>query len=120
MALAQLPFDPGYRVGRSVLVRADTAGGTHQFVKHLDKRRLAYSVGFFLSDAAAAAIDLIPEAAWTPAYDADRQVRDGAWVAEATGVLDVSGWPQGIRVIVRKERPLPGRSCASPMPTGCA
>ncbi|HSS24233.1 MAG TPA: IS1380 family transposase [Mycobacterium sp.] len=107
-ALAQLPFDPGYRVGRSVLVRADTAGGTHQFVKHLDKRRLAYSVGFFVSDAAAAAIDLIPEAAWTPAYDADGQVRDGAWVAEATGVLDLSGWPPGIRVIVRKERPHPG------------
>jgi hypothetical protein len=34
-------------------------------------------------------------------------VRDGAWVAEATGVLDVSGWPPGMRVIVRKERPHP-------------
>jgi len=70
--------------------------------------RLSYSVGFFLSDAAAAALDLIPEAAWTPAYNADGQVRDGAWVAEATGVLDLSGWPQGMRVIVRKERPHPG------------
>jgi hypothetical protein len=107
-ALAQLPWRPGYRVGRKVLVRADTAGGTHEFVHHLHARRLSYSVGFFLSDAAAAALDLIPEAAWTPAYHADGQVRDGAWVAEATGVLDLSGWPQGMRVIVRKERPHPG------------
>jgi len=107
-ALAQLPWRPGYRVGRKVLVRADTAGGTHEFVHHLHARRLSYSVGFFLSGAAAAALDLIPEAAWTPAYNADGQVRDGAWVAEATGVLDLSGWPQGMRVIVRKERPHPG------------
>jgi hypothetical protein len=107
-ALAQLPWRPGYRVGRKVLVRADTAGGTHEFVEHLHARRLSYSVGFFLSDAAAAALDLMPEAAWTPAYNADGQVRDGAWVAEATGVLDLSGWPQGMRVIVRKERPHPG------------
>jgi hypothetical protein len=106
--LAQLPWRPGYRVGRKVLVRADTAGGTHEFVHHLHARRLSYSVGFFLSGAAAAALDLIPEAAWTPAYNADGQVRDGAWVAEATGVLDLSGWPQGMRVIVRKERPHPG------------
>jgi hypothetical protein len=107
-ALDQLPSRPAYRVGRKVLVRTDAAGGTHEFITHLDKRRLSYSVGFTLTDAMAAAIDLIPEAAWTPAYDADGQVRDGAWVAEATGVLDLSGWPAGMRVIVRKERPHPG------------
>ena len=107
-ALAQLPWRPTYRVGRNVLVRTDTAGGTHEFVAHLHARRMSYPVGFFLSDAAAAAIALIPDPAWTPAYDADGQVRDGAWVAEATGVLDMSGWPPGMRVIVRKERPHPG------------
>jgi DDE family transposase len=107
-ALAQLPAQPRYRVGRQVLVRTDTAGGTHEFVAHLHARRLSYSVGFFLSDTAAAAVDLIPESAWTPAYDADGGVRDGAWVAEATGLLDLSGWPEGMRVIVRKERPHPG------------
>jgi hypothetical protein len=30
---------------------------------------------------------------WTAAYDADGQVRDGAWVAELTGLLDLTGWP---------------------------
>lgn len=107
-ALDQLPSQPGYRVGRRVLVRTDSAGGTHDFVTYLDKRRLSYSVGFTLTDTMATAIDLIPEAAWTPAYDADGGVRDGAWVTEATGVLDLSGWSPGMRVIVRKERPHPG------------
>jgi hypothetical protein len=45
---------------------------------------------------------------WTPAYDAHEQIRDGAWVAELTGLLDLSGWPPGMRVIARKERPHPG------------
>jgi hypothetical protein len=37
-----------------------------------------------------------------------KQRRDGAWVAELTGLLDLSGWPKGMRVIVRKERQHPG------------
>ncbi len=44
----------------------------------------------------------------TPAYDAHDQIRDGAWVAELTGLLDLTGWPKGMRVIARKERPHPG------------
>ncbi|BDB61754.1 IS1380 family transposase [Rhodococcus sp. RDE2] len=107
-ALAQLPFDPGYRVGKKVLVRIDGAGGTHHLIEYLTKRRLSYSVGFGSTDAHAEAIDLVPERAWTPAYDADGQVRDGAWVTEITDLLDLSSWPKGMRVVVRKERPHPG------------
>jgi hypothetical protein len=54
------------------------------------------------------AIGKIPARAWTPAYDSDGIQRPGAWVAELTGVLDLEGWPKGIRVIARKERPHPG------------
>jgi hypothetical protein len=32
----------------------------------------------------------------------------GPWVADITGLLDLGGWPAGMRVIVRKERPHPG------------
>jgi hypothetical protein len=39
-----------------------------------------------------------------------RQVREGAWIVEVTDLLDLSSWPAGIRVIVRKERPHPGAS----------
>jgi hypothetical protein len=55
-----------------------------------------------------AAIGKVPASAWTPAYNGDGQVRDGAWVADITGLLDLSSWPAGMRVIVRKERPHPG------------
>ncbi len=88
--------------------RTDAAGATHEFLDYLTARRLSYSLGFALSEVMATAIDAIPDHAWTPAYDADRQVRQGAWVAEATGVADLSGWPAGMRLIVRKERPHPG------------
>jgi hypothetical protein len=106
MALAQLPQESR----RRVLIRADSGGGTHGFLNWLTRpgRRLAYSVGFTITDEAQQAIGKIPARAWTPAYDGGGQVRDGAWVAELTGLLDLSSWPKGMRVIVRKERPHPG------------
>ena len=54
------------------------------------------------------AILQVPAKAWAPAYDGDGRARPGAWVAEITGMLDLSSWPEGMRVIVRKERPHPG------------
>ncbi len=104
-ALAQLP---GQRHGRKVLVRTDGAGGTKQLIEWLTSRRLSYSVGFTLPSNTPDLLAQIPETAWTPAYDAHDQVRDGAWVAELTGLLKLSRWPAGMRVIVRKERPHPG------------
>lgn len=34
--------------------------------------------------------------------------REHAWVADITDYLDLSSWPAGMQVIVRKERPHPG------------
>jgi hypothetical protein len=110
-ALAQLP---GHRPGRSrasrkVLVRTDGAGSTHKLIAWLTRQRLSYSVGFVLPDHTPDLLKKIDAAgAWTEAYDAHDEVRDGAWVAELTGLLDLSSWPEGMRVIVRKERPHPG------------
>lgn len=107
-ALAQLPFRTSGDVGRKVLIRTDGAGGTHAFLEYLTARRLSYSVGFTLTDAMAEAVDDIPEDLWIPALDACGGIRDGAWVAELTGLVHLSGWPAGMRLIVRKERPHPG------------
>ncbi|WP_433599212.1 IS1380 family transposase [Nocardia sp. CA-135953] len=108
-ALSQLPWRPLWRVGRKVLVRTDSGGGTHEFLDYCHRRRLQYSIGFTLTDEIVDALDTyLSVADWTPAYDADGQVRDGAWVVEATGITDLSGWPPGMRLIVRKERPHPG------------
>jgi hypothetical protein len=107
-ALAQLPGrTPGTRPGRKVLIRTDAAGATHAFLYWLTKQRLSYSIGFTLGDVG----DLlakIPDHVWTPAYTSDGDVREGAWVAELTDLLDLSDWPAGMRVIARKERPHPG------------
>jgi Transposase DDE domain group 1 len=106
LGLAQLPR----RLRRRVLIRADSGGGTQDYLAWLAKpgRRLAYSVGFTITGDVQDAILKIPARAWTPAYDAGSQVRPGAWVAEITGMLDLANWPKGMRVIVRKERPHPG------------
>ncbi|WDO11013.1 IS1380 family transposase (plasmid) [Streptomyces murinus] len=107
MALAQLPKK--YRRGRQTLIRTDSAGGTHDFVAWLARRGrwLSYSVGMVITDAIHQHVLQVPASAWTPAAEADGEIRDGAWVAELTGdVLDA--WPQGMRLIVRKERPHPG------------
>ncbi|MEU9625134.1 IS1380 family transposase [Streptomyces sp. NPDC048155] len=107
LALAQLPKQ--HRRGRRTLIRCDSAGGTHEFVAWLAQRGrwLSYSVGMVITEAIHQHVLEIPSSAWTPAVEPDGEVRDGAWVAELTGDL-LDGWPQGIRLIVRKERPHPG------------
>jgi Transposase DDE domain group 1 len=109
-AIAQIPA--GHR--RHLLVRADGAGATHQLLDWLHGldakrgRRVEYSVGFPITAAIQDAIGLIPEKVWAAALDADGGVRDGADVAEVTGLIDLTGWPEGMRVIVRREHPHPG------------
>jgi hypothetical protein len=109
-ALRQLPLPTSGRIGKKVLVRIDGAGATHDVVDYLHARRMSYSIGFTLPDNTPELLQKIPATAWTPAYDANGDVRAGAWVAELTGLLDLTGndWPPDMRVIARKERPHPG------------
>jgi Transposase DDE domain group 1 len=106
LALAQMPR----RQRRRVLIRTDSGGGTHEFLTWLASpgHRLHYSIGMTITDDMQDAILALPGRIWEPAYDAGGQVRPGAWVAELTGLLDLSAWPEGMRVIIRKERPHPG------------
>ena len=106
-ALAQLP--PADR-GR-VLVRGDSGAGTKDFLTHVTGLELQYSVGFYASAFVLDALGRLPRQAWRAALDADGQPRDGAQVAELTRYLPdmtAHGWPAGMRVIVRRERPHPG------------
>lgn len=107
-ALAQVPGVNPSRPGKSVLIRADGAGGTKRFLEHLTTKRVSYSVGFTLPFATPDIYRLIPEHEWQAAIDADGEPRHGAGVVELTGLLDLAGWPEGMRVIVRRERPHPG------------
>ncbi|GAA0425322.1 IS1380 family transposase [Acrocarpospora corrugata] len=104
IALTQIPA----RLHKQVMIRTDAGGGTHAFLDWVTRRRLKYSIGFTLTEDIQAAILALPKDMWEIAYDADRQPRPGAWVAELTGMLDLSSWPKGMRVIARRERPHPG------------
>jgi hypothetical protein len=108
-ALRQLPGGrPGTRPGRKILIRADSAGATHELLDWITAQRLSYSVGFTLPEHIVDELATVPERDWQPAYDADGEPRPGAWVLEVTGLLNLSSWPKGMRVIVRRERPHPG------------
>lgn len=114
LALAQIP--DAHRHGTPILVSADGAGATKDWLRHLRAQRelgvdLEFSVGFTMTSAVQHAILALPERAWTAAIEADGGLRDGADVAELTGLLPAltaAGWPAGMRVIVRRERPHPG------------
>lgn len=111
-ALKQLPGVNPSRPGKKVLIRADGGGGTKEFLGWLARRGVAYSIGFTLPAAMPQIYRLIPAAAWQAALNADGRVREGADVVEVTDLLQahglLAGWPPGMRVIVRRERPHPG------------
>ena len=65
-------------------------------------------MGFGLPDHTPELLKQIPDSAYSPALDAEGEVRDGAWVAELTGLLTLGRWPAGMRVLARVERPHPG------------
>ena len=112
-ALAQLPAAERGQV----LVRTDSGGCSKAFLHHITDAGLEYSIGFPAHDTVKAAIEAIPVRAWRAAIDSDGESRDGAQVAELTAWMPEptratrpgpQDWPDGMRVIVRRERPHPG------------
>jgi hypothetical protein len=91
-----------------ILVRADSAGATHELADHCHEGNMRFSFGYELTESVRAAILEIPEDAWVPALDQDGSERDNGEVAEITDRVDLSCWPRGSRLIVRRERPHPG------------
>ena len=111
-ALAALPEQarprPGDPAGPRLLARSDSAGATHAFAVACVERGVEFSFGFPMDARIQGIVDAIPEDCWHPALQTDGEFHDGAWVAEATGMIDLSSWPDGSRLILRKERPHPG------------
>jgi hypothetical protein len=105
-ALVQLP-EP---VRARVLVRGDTGAGVKEFVWHVHDLGLQYSVGVYGRQPVLDALAALPKQAWRRAVGADGHPRDGAQVAELTRWMPVTftGWPPGMRIIARRERPHPG------------
>jgi hypothetical protein len=105
LALAQLPAAAREQ---PVLVRSDSAGASTRLAWHLRDDQVGFSLGMPIDAHVREAILTQPEAAWTPAIDADGQPRDGAEVCELTGRVDLHTWPPGTRAICRREDAHPG------------
>jgi DDE family transposase len=106
LVLAQLP--PAVVETSPLVVRTDSAAATHAFCDELRDLDINFLMGYDLTEGVRDAILALPESAWRPAVRQDGETRDGAWVAEITEALDLTGWPEGSRMIVRRERPHPG------------
>jgi hypothetical protein len=99
---------PGDPDGPRLVVRADAAGATHDFAAHCRTVGVGYSFGFAITQDVRDAIAELEPDEWWDGIEADDALRDGAWVAELTEMVDLEAWPVGSRVIVRRERPHPG------------
>lgn len=118
-AVIQLPeaVAAGHRAGddaslvkRPLVVRTDSAGCTQGFVWAARAR----NVGFFVvarsnAQVHSAIFDTVGlDEFWEPALRQDGSPREGAAVAELTELVDLSEWPEGTRLIVRREPLHPG------------
>jgi Transposase DDE domain group 1 len=103
LALAQLPA-----TDRPVLVRSDSAGGSTGLAWHLRERGVGFTLGMRVDQHVREAILAQPEPAWTLAVEPGGQTRDGAEVCELTGWVDLGNWPDGTRVLCRREDAHPG------------
>ena len=105
-ALAQIPAE--HVEGIEVVLRADTAGATHELLAFAREHRVRYSVGYELTEAVRAAILATPQERWLATTCQDGSERPNGQVCEITAGLQLSTWPSGSRMLVRRERPHPG------------
>ena len=105
LALEQLP---AVALDGEILARSDSAGASHDLADACRETRIRFSFGYPLTEPVRQALASLEESAWRAAIDAGGETREGAWVAELTGQVNLDGWPPNARLICRRERPHPG------------
>ena len=105
-SLAQIPGQQIESI--EILIRADSAGATHETADHCHGANLRFSFGYELTETVRTAILQTPDEDWVPALDQDGSERENGQVVEITDRIDLSTWPDGSRLIVRREHPHPG------------
>ena len=91
-----------------ILARSDSAGASHDLAAACRECDVRFSFGYAITEPVRQALLSLEQSAWRPAIDQDGQPREGAWVAELTGKVTLPDWPEGTRLICRRERPHPG------------
>ena len=117
-AIEQIPAEHIETI--DLVLRVDSAGATHELLDGCCEGQIRFSVGYDLTETVRRAILQIPDDAWVCALDQDGTQRRNGQVVELTDGLDLTGWPQGSRVLVRRERPTPAPSCPSATSTAIA
>ena len=122
-ALQALPAtyrpDPDNPEAPQVLIRSDSAGATYGFAAACRDAHVGFSLGCAINAAVRDAAEVLTDGGdWYPAIESDGGIRDGAWIGEATALVDLSTWPAGTRLILRKERPHPGAQLRFTDPDG--
>lgn len=116
VAVGHQPSDDPSLVERRVVVRSDSAGGTHAFTAGLRTRNIAFAVVTRSQTAVSAAITIANEDPdrWETAVDQDSSEVDPTdsglvtSVCEVTDLVDLAGWPEGTRLIIRRQPKHPG------------
>jgi hypothetical protein len=99
------------RFRRTILVRVDGAGASHELIKHLlalssPRRTVLFTCGWMITEADEAAIAQVPAGAWKPGIAQDGGTEEDKHVAEITHLMSRAGnWPGGLRWIVRRVKP---------------
>jgi len=109
LALGQLPQSA---LDGEILARSDSAGASHDLADACRETGIRFSVGYPIGEPVREALLSLEQSAWRPAQDQDGEPRDGAWVTELTGKVNLPDWPEGTRLICRRERPHPGAQLA--------
>ena len=116
-AITQLPqaWAAGHDLGdhpdlveHDLLIRADSGGASHWLAEEIRLRNATFSIGYAIDERIRDALILVQEEDWIPAVDANGKRRRGAEVIELTHLVNLNAWPEGTRLIVRRERPHPG------------
>jgi len=110
IALGHRPGDDPSLVRRTVVIRADSAGCTEKFVAACRARNVGFSVVCRSNRQIHTAIfeTLGFEELWDQAITQHGEDREGAAVVELTDLVTLSDWPEGTRLIVRREPLHPG------------
>jgi Transposase DDE domain group 1 len=105
LALEQLPQSA---LDGEILARSDSAGASHDLADACRETQIRFSFGYPLTEPVRQALRSLEESAWRPATCQGGEPREGAWVTELSDRVNLPDWPEGTRLICRRERPHPG------------